>query len=373
MDTCASDPLPFEPDISKAQTPPAPFYLDGGRFEAEKDRVFGRTWQWAGHASDVAKPGDFLASEIAGEPLVLVRDAGGGLRAFSNVCRHRGSIVACGKGNRRSLQCPYHGWTYGLDGALLAAPEFDGVRDFDKASVRLPPFRAETWGPFAFANLSTEGPALPEVLAGIPDEIARLRCDLSRLRFHSRKDYPVRCNWKVYVDNFLEGYHVPTAHPSLLRELDMDRYRVDTFRFHSSQFAPLKPGKVGESRRYGGPDAGAGALYYWVFPNWMLNVYPDNLSLNVVLPLGPEECLVVFEWYFFEGTQDLERTAEKTIAFSDEIQREDMEICERVQRGLRSSRYTRGRYSIRRENGVHHFHGLVHEFLAGEARDRTPR
>ncbi len=364
MDSYTRDAFPFEPELSKAQTPPAAFYLDGGLFEEERTRVFGRSWQWVGHAADVAKPGDFLASEVLGEPLVLVRDGTGALRAFSNVCRHRGSLVACGKGNRRSLQCPYHGWTYGLDGALLATPAFDGVRDFDRGAVRLPPFRAETWGPFAFANLSEEGPTLPGILAEIPAGIGRLRCDLSRLRFHSRRDYPVRCNWKVYVDNFLEGYHVPTAHPSLLRELDMDGYRVDTFRFHSSQFAPLRPAKGEGARRYAGPDAGAGALYYWVFPNWMLNVYPDNLSLNVVQPLGPQETLVVFEWYFFEGAGELERTAERTIAFSDEIQREDVAICERVQQGLRSSRYDRGRYSVRRENGVHHFHGLVHEFLA---------
>jgi choline monooxygenase len=356
-----------EPDLSKARTPPSRWYLDPALFEEEKRRVFGRTWQWVGHASDVARPGDFLAGEVAGEPVVLVRDSGGSLGALSNVCRHRASLVASGKGNRRSLQCPYHGWTYGLDGRLLAAPEFEGVEEFVRSEVRLPTFRAEAWGPFAFANLSAEGPSLAEILGEIPSAIARIGCDLGRLRFHARRDYPVRCNWKVYVDNFLEAYHVPVAHPSLHRELDYDRYRVETFRYHSRQSAPIRPAKGEGERRYGAPDSAA--LYYWAFPNWMLNVYPDNLSLNVVLPLAPEESLVVFEWFFFEGAA--EEAARATIAFSDEIQREDAGLCEAVQRGLRSARYDRGRYSVRRENGVHHFHGLLHEFLEGAGRGRA--
>jgi choline monooxygenase len=182
------------------------------------------------------------------------------------------------------------------------------------------------------------------------------------LRHAFRRDYVIECNWKVYVDNYLEGYHLPAAHPSLFRELDYAQYRVDTFRYYSSQNAPIRAAAGGESRRYEFGDSAKRALYYWIFPNYMLNVYPDNLSANIIVPLGPEKTLTIFEWFAY-GNAEVEQA---TIDFSDEIQQEDIRICESVQRGLRSRHYDRGRFSLKRENGVHHFHGLLAEFLRKE-------
>jgi choline monooxygenase len=172
---------------------------------------------------------------------------------------------------------------------------------------------------------------------------------VDQLRFAERRDYIVNCNWKVYVDNYLEGYHLPAAHPALYRAVDYAQYRVDTYRYYSSQFAPLRLGDGGH------------ALYYWIFPNFMLNFYPDNISSNIILPMGHEKTLTIFEWFAYGDNPVLRPEA---IAFSDEIQREDIRICEAVQKGLESRSYTQGRFSVKREGGVHHFHLLLNEFLS---------
>lgn len=329
----------------------------------EQRRVFGATWQAVGHSADVRNPGDYFCCECAGEPMIVARGEDSVLRAFSNVCRHRASLIAEGKGNCRTLRCPYHGWTYRLDGRLHGAPEFEGVAGWRREEVELPGAEVECWGPFVFVRLSGDGPALMEYLGDIPQRIAAFGCDLHGLHFHARKDYDIACNWKVYVDNYLEGYHVPAAHPGLLRELDYRRYRVDTHRYYSSHYAPLRPAAGEEGRRYELAED-AGALYYWLFPNFMLNVYPDNLSSNIILPLGHDRTVTIFEWFFPPEHRDADSEAvRRTLEFSEEIQQEDIRICESVQRGLQSRSYSQGRFSVARENGVHHFHQLMHEFL----------
>lgn len=350
-----------EPDLSRAATLPARWYIDPAFLDFEKERIFRRTWQFAGYAHQVSKPGDYFACDIAGEPLLIVRGAEGTLRALSNVCRHRASTIAAGHGNCGTLRCPYHGWTYGLDGRLLGQPEFEGVQDWDRSAVSLPGFRVDTWGPFVFVNLGASGPPLADVLGDIPQNVNQLGCDLGRLQYFGRRDYVIDCNWKLYIDNYLEGYHVPAAHPQLFGELDYKQYRVDTYRYYSSHYAPLRPAGD-ENRRYSNPDPGAGALYYWIFPNFTLNIYPDNMSINIIVPLSFDRTLTIFEWFFLPDTDAA--IPARTIAFSDEIQQEDIRLCEAVQRGLHSDTYERGRLSVKRENGVHHFHLLVHEFLS---------
>ena len=205
-----------------------------------------------------------------------------------------------------------------------------------------------------FVNLDDDASPLTESLGAIPEEVARAGFDLSAMRRIERRDYVIECNWKVYVDNYLEGYHIPIAHPALFREIDYDAYRVETFRWYSKQHAPvreLKPGQeVGRDRRYlRSPDGEEDALYYWLFPNTMFNLYPDNVSTNVILPLGPDRTLTTFEWFFAQpGTGGGWESMQQTIAFSDEIQQEDIVLCEQVQRGLRSRSYDMGRFSARR-------------------------
>jgi choline monooxygenase len=360
------DGYDFEERLERAATPPASWYTDARVLAEERVKVFGRTWQLAGRAELAAEPGQFFTCEVGGEPVVVVRDAGGLLRAFSNVCRHRAGPVAEGRGRRKSFQCGYHGWTYGLDGRLLGTPEFEGVECWDRAANGLPEFRAEAWGPLVFVNLDAGAAPLAETLGDLASLVADGR-DLSAMRHAARKDWELGCNWKVYVDNYLEGYHIPVVHPSLHRELDYARYRTETKRFHSIQHAPLRPA----ASRLRPPERPEddGAQFYWLFPNLMLNVYADNYSTNLIVPLGPERTLTVFEWYFLDPeSREARAKLAETVEFSDEIQVEDIRICEAVQRGLRSRTYDRGRYSARRENGVHHFHGLLAEFMTSDKR-----
>jgi choline monooxygenase len=363
----ASAPVP----LARAATLPSRYYLDAGILELEKQRIFGGTWQLVARAEELSRVGDFVPVTVLDEPVVITHGLDGELKAFYNVCRHRAGQVALTRGNRKSLQCRYHGWTYGLDGCLRAAPEMEETEGFAKEDFGLVPVKVDRWGPFVFVNLSTDAdtPPLAEVMGAIPGEVARAGYDVDRMRLVERREYVVESNWKVYVDNYLEGYHLPIAHPQLYKELDYDSYRVEEFRYYSKQHAPireLKPGEeIGVDRRYlRQPGAEGSALYYWLFPNTMFNIYQDNMSSNVILPLGVDRTLTIFEWYFADpGTGAGWESMQQTIAFSDEIQQEDIVICEQVQRGLRSRAYDSGRFSAKRENGVYHFQNLVREFL----------
>ncbi|MEO8468903.1 MAG: SRPBCC family protein [Chloroflexota bacterium] len=361
---------PTGADIASALTLTSREYLDPAIFERERRSIFSKTWQLAGRLKDLERPGDFAPVTILDEPIVLVRDIDGQLRGFYNVCRHRAGQVALSRGNRKSLQCQYHGWTYGLDGALRTAPEMDDAVDFDRGDFGLRPVRVAAWGPFVFASLDADGPELADVMGAIPDEVATSGYDIDRMSLVERREYVVECNWKVYVENYLEGYHIPIAHPALFKELDYDAYSVETFRWYSKQHAPVRELKAGEvhgrDRRFiRSPDGEDEALYYWLYPNTMFNIYPDNMSMNLVIPLSADRTLTVFEWYFAEpGTGDGWESMQQAIAFSDQIQLEDIVLCEQVQRGLRSSSYEAGRLSPRRENGVYHFQNLVRAALA---------
>jgi choline monooxygenase len=317
--------------------------------ERERQSLFRRTWQWVGRAEDVSRPGDYFAASLLEEPIVVVRDLDSNLRGLSNVCRHRAALISEGKGSGKLLQCPYHGWTYGLDGKLRRAPEMEGVENFEVEEVCLPSVRVEEWGPLVFASLAPSGPSFRETAPAIAEEVERAGFPIERMRFRERREYLVEANWKIYVDNYLEGYHIPMIHPALYRELDYEKYRVEAYRYHASQIAPLRSSKEGEDEN---------VLYYWVFPNIMLNFYPGSLQANAVIPIDHQETLTVFEWY---GLPDEDLKA--AIAFSHQVQLEDVAISNSVAKGLRSRSYDRGRLSLRRENGVHFFHGLLHEHL----------
>ena len=352
----------FQPELALATTIPSRWYTDPAMLSIEIERIFGATWQLVGRLDQVRQPGDFFSCWVGDEPLVVTRDTAGELHAFYNVCRHRAGAVAEGCGNRKTLQCMYHAWTYGLDGKLLNTPEFEGVRNFDKSQYGLRQVQVGNWGPFVFVNLDLAVPPLSEVLGGIPAETAHL--PLERMRFYKRVDYELNCNWKVYVDNYLEGYHIPVAHPGLFKEIDYKQYAVETFRYYSKQHAPIREKPDSLLRRNLEVGANAQALYYWLFPNLMLNAYPDNVQINVIVPLSHERTLTIFEWYVLDADRpDQVDDFHKSFKFSDLVQKEDIDICESVQKRLKSRAYDVGRFSVARENGVHHFHGLLAEFL----------
>jgi choline monooxygenase len=355
--------IDIDAQISSAWSIPAPWYVDPLAHVREQERIFTRTWQVVGHAHQLAKPGDFFTTELFGEPLLLVRDAQGELRGFYNVCRHRAGPPAEGCGSRKLFRCGYHGWTYGLDGSLISAPEFEGQPGFCADQFALQPVRAEQWSNLIFVNFDSAAEPLLGSLGELPGQAGRF--GFEHMKLFERRTYDMKCNWKTYVDNYLEGYHLPSVHPSLNRELDYNAYTVEPYSNHVRQFSPIRGAQPGDAtpRRYQESREDLTTDYYWIFPNWMLNCYPDNVSLNIVLPVDAERSIAIFEWYLPEDRLDSE-AARASVNFSDEIQIEDVGICEIVQKNLHSRSYQRGRYSVKQEKGVHAFHRMYAEAMS---------
>jgi choline monooxygenase len=351
------DSLHIDEKIARAWTLPAPFYFDPGIAAQERDQIFSRTWQVVGHHDQVAKPGDYFTTDLVGEPLLIVRGADDRLRGFYNVCRHRAGPPAEGCGSRKLFRCLYHGWTYDLDGSLNHATEIEGVEGFKPEDFALAPVRCEEWFNLVFVNLDPDARPLLESLGDLPPQAERF--SFSSMKLFERRTYDMKCNWKTYIDNYLEGYHLPTVHPSLNRELDFNAYTVEPYAHHVRQWSPIRGARPGDTtpRRYQEAREDLTTDYFWTFPNWMLNCYPDNVSLNIILPLEPERTLAIFEFYLPE--EDLgTAAAQESVRFSDEVQREDMAICEAVQKNLHSRSYQRGRFSVKQEKGVHAFHRM---------------
>jgi choline monooxygenase len=348
--------------VARAWTLPSELYSSDAVFAAEKEKIFFRTWQVVGHVSQVRDAGDYFTMELMGEPLLLVRGADGKLRGFYNVCRHRAGPAAEGCGSRKLFRCGYHGWTYGLDGALINATEIEGVQDFHAEDFSLRPVRSEEWFNLVFINLNPAASPLRECLGELPRQLEKF--PFAEMKLFERRTYDMKCNWKTYVDNYLEGYHLPSVHPGLNRELDYNAYVAEPYPAYVRQFSPIRGAQPGDTgtRRYQQGSAELTTDYFWIFPNWMLNCYPDNVSLNIVLPLETERSLAIFEWYLPENDHALP-AAKASVEFSDQIQMEDMAICETVQKNLRSRSYSRGRFSVKQEKGVHAFHRMYADIM----------
>lgn len=344
--------------IERAWTPPSSWYTDPTIYALERRVTFRDHWHPVAHVADLAEPGSYVSGCLAGEPWVVVRD-GAELRAFSNVCRHKGREVVTGSGRAGELVCGYHAWRYDLGGRLRKAPRTGGIAEFDREAMGLPALGVDSWGPWVFIHADADAPPVRTTHFEVDERLSA--SSWSSLSFAGRATWELACNWKVYVDNYLDGgYHVPHMHPTLDAQLDMSSYRTELFDTCSIQScAPAR----GEDSRIAYPPTsriGERAIYAWLYPAFMINRYGPCMDTNLVIPLGVDRCRVEYEFYF-ERTEgdEAERFIAASMAQSDVTQREDIAICESVQRGLGSSRYDRGRYAPTVEQGEHHFHRLL--------------
>lgn len=353
----------YDPDVllSEASTPPSSWYSDPRVLELEQRTVFSRSWQMVARAEQVREPGQYITCDIAGEPILLVTDHGGVLRGFYNVCRHHAAAVMTeSQGRAEHLRCPYHGWTYNLEGALVVAPEFGGVCNFEKSINGLIPIQTAIWHGWVFVKLDSDRPSLEEFFGNqLIDKLEGL--SLGALQWLERRSYIVNCNWKVFIDNYLDGgYHVPHIHNALNSVLDYSEYKIETGERFCVQSSPI----VSRNTESQTAEARKGrALYFWMYPNFTINWYEGVMDTNLVLPRGVNRTEVIFDYYFTDVSAKAREKNLASIAVSERIQDEDVAICESVQRGLSSRSYSTGRLSVRREAGEHLFHKLLYADL----------
>jgi choline monooxygenase len=351
----------YDPHLSigDASTPPSSWYTDVRIFNLEQHTVFSRSWQIVGRADQVRDPGQYVSTVLGGEPVLVVRGNDNVLRGFFNVCRHHAAaVITKSEGTVDNLRCPYHGWTYNLEGALILTPEFGGVANFDRSANALVPVQAAVWNCWVFVKLSSGDLTLEDFLGS--DLIERFeRLNLERMKWFERRTYTLHCNWKVFVDNYLDGgYHVPHIHGGLDSVLDYSNYTIETGNRFCLQSSPLVTDQ-GEVKT-AAVRTGKRADYYWIYPNFMVNIYAGVMDTNLVIPRSVDRTEVVFDYYFTDISEQSRQRNAASIAVSEQIQSEDVAICESVQRGLASRAYTAGRLSVRREAGEHLFHRLLH-------------
>jgi choline monooxygenase len=354
--------------LDAGYTLPASWYTDPSVYEREKNLIFRRCWQYIGLTEDVPHHGDFRTMTLGDVPIVVVRDSDGLLRGFVNVCRHRGSTLVLEEhGCKKSIQCHYHAWTYGLDGTLRAAPGSKAEPGFDPSEFSLVPIAVDTWGPFIFANADVHAAPLAETLGDLPRQVAETGLDLNRIHLRRRDTYDITSNWKVVVDNYLECYHCPVAHPGFTDLIDLDQYVIREYDLYSTQAGPpTDKAKMGDATGlYTIGDGVKDGFYAYLWPNFMLNIYPGpgNVSLNLILPTATGETRAIYEYCFVDEVAEPE--FRDFITFIDQVQREDIVLCESVQRGLRSGYIDQGKLMLSREMALRHFQKLVYRFLEG--------
>ena len=354
----------IDPDVTVARTLPSAFYLDAALHALTRERVFARTWQWLGDLADVRLPGSLSPRQmLAGhldEPLLLARDGAGTLRCLSNVCTHRGNILVAAPCRAEQIRCGYHSRRFDLEGRMTFMPGFEEAKGFPGRSDHLPHVPLAEFAGHAFASLAPLAP-FEDFVVEMRARMAWLPIDELRRDPARDRDFEVHAHWALYVENYLEGLHIPFLHPALNQVLDMERYGYHLGRFSSLQLALAREGEAAFELPPASPDHGqrVAAYYWWVFPNLMLNFYPWGLSLNLVQPLAPDRTRISFRGY----VRDVDRVASGAGAGLDQVELEDEAAVESVQRGLRSRLYDSGRYSPSHERGVHHFHRLLCEFM----------
>jgi choline monooxygenase len=361
----------IDPDISRARTPDPGLYTDPSVFHQAREKWFACSWQFIGDGSLAGEPGDAypltLLENYLDEPLVLVRDKASTLRLLSNVCTHRGNLLTTEPCRVANLRCRYHGRQFHLDGTFQSMPEFREVKDFPSPAddlVSLPLFQ---WGPWLFASPGAApagiypGQGLDPALF-LQDMIDRLRwlpLEEFVLRRDRSRDFTVQAHWALYCENYLEGFHIPFVHAGLNAVIDFGNYTTELFRYSSLQLGIAKDDEDCFDLPADSPDYGkkVAAYYFFIFPNMMFNFYPWGLSINIVKPISPSQTSVSFLTYVREEA----RYNSGAGSGLDEVEIEDEEIVEAVQKGIRSRFYSHGRYSVTREQGTHHFHRILAE------------
>jgi phenylpropionate dioxygenase-like ring-hydroxylating dioxygenase large terminal subunit len=357
--------------LEQGRTLPATWYTDPVLYSRERDQIFRRTWQYVGLTEQLASPGDFFTATVGEVPIVVVKGKDEQIRAFANVCRHRGAIVVREQqGHRTSLQCHYHAWTYDLDGTLRSAPSMKDEASFDTACYRLPTLGCETWGPFIFVNPDprpAQAQPLSDFLGELPALVTETGLDLTTIRRRVRRTYDIAANWKVVLDNYLECYHCPVAHPGFCDLIDTNEYVITEYEHFSTQQGALKSSaRQGKDAPY---QIGAGVengFYAFLWPNFTLNIYPGpgNVSLNLFLPLGSERTIAIYDYCFADAISAQEEQA--FVRFIDQVQEEDIVLCESVQRGLTSGYLEQGQLMLSKEKALRHFQKLVYRYVTLE-------
>ena len=343
------------------RTLPWAWYADPDILRREGERIFARAWQYVGHTGQLTDDGSYFASTAGQIPVVVTRARDGQLRAFLNVCRHRGHVVASGEGKRNALQCPYHAWTYDLDGRLRAAPRSDREPGFEPGELGLMSIQVDTWGPLVFVNPDNDAPTLGEALGEVPAQLAEI-LDVNALQFRFRAESELETNWKISCENFLECYHCAVAHPGFSAAVDVspDAYRLESKGLVSSQFGPVR--QNGDNFLAGGEVPRS--QFHFLWPNFGLNVFPGhpNLSCGPMLPAGPERTARFLD-YFFAPDVD-QGWVDELLTFDTQVGVEDKALVEGVQRGVRSGLLPEGRLLSESEQLVAHFQRLCTEALA---------
>ncbi|WP_211592361.1 SRPBCC family protein [Microbispora sp. H10836] len=354
----------FHQDPERSMSLRSEAYTDPRWLDVDVRAVFARTWQWVCHVEKLRSPGSYVSATVAGMPIAIVRDRDGALRAFYNVCKHRAHELLTGSGTTRNIVCPYHAWTYGLDGQLKAARRADKMATFDKSEICLDQVLVEEFGGFVYVNLDSGAAPLAEQAGDLAAEIARWAPDVAGLTLAKRLTYDIASNWKNVIDNFLECYHCHIAHKEFVDLVDMDTYEVKTYGIWSSHFA-----EAGKQENSAYDVAGASVTehaVWWLWPNTCLLRYPGrgNFMVLQVIPAGPDRTLETWDFYF--ETAELMDAEVEAVRYIDEVlQQQDITIVESVQRGMNTPAFDQGRIvydpdgSGLSEHGVHHFHGLV--------------
>jgi choline monooxygenase len=334
------------------QTLPFSWYTDPEILRREEERILRRAWQYVGHTGQLATPG-YFATTAGRTPVVVTRDRDGAVRAFVNVCRHRGSALAEGEASRETLQCPYHAWTYGLDGSLRAAPRSNEEPDFPQDELGLVPVAVDTWGPFVFANADPHPEPLVQALGSLPAQVAELGLDVESLVHHSRWEAEIEANWKIVSENFLECYHCQVAHPAFSELVDVspEAYVLSTDGRLSTQHGPL--------RRVTPYDELRRAQFHFLWPNLGINIFPGrpNISIGPIVPLAPDRTYRFLDYFF--GPDVEPAWIDDLLAFDDQVGREDRALVEGVQRGVAAGGLEHGVLMSHSEQLIAHFQALT--------------